>query len=333
MDPIRIAVDVAGGDFGTPVVLKGVLDARGRRPGEFIATLCGDRTAIERVLLEHGESPSAPDIAIEHCPDRIGPTESPSRAWSNHERSSIVRCISLQREGAVDASICPGDTGVLLAAAVFILGRMNGFSRPALAATVPTAADRPALVLDVGANVNCRAEHLVAFAAMGREYVQRFYGIEAPRIALLNVGVEPVKGPRAILEAARQLEKDYEGFAGFIEGTRVLSGDADVIVCDGFAGNVLLKVCESFYALTESVLGERPDVLSVVRENMSILDAESYGAVPLLGINGVVLKAHGSSSPRAISSAIDTTISVGRHEVIRLPFPSRAKGYQPSYAI
>lgn len=332
MAPIRIAVDSAGGDYGTPVVVDGVLRARVQWPGAFEAVLCGDRADIAAALESLGASLSVDGISVEHCPDTIGPEDLPSRAWRKRERSSIVRCVSLQRDRQVDASVGAGDTGVLMAAANFILGRTEGAGRAALAATVPTTSGKPALLLDVGANVDCRAEHLLSFGEMGCQYMQRFYGLKRPRVALLNVGEEPTKGPRRVAEAAGLLQQYIPGYAGYVEGSQVLSGDADVIVCDGFVGNAMLKVCESFYALTESVLSGQPEVLSTVTQSMSILNAESYGAVPFLGIDGIVLKAHGNSTPHAIANAVGTTIDVVRRGVVPLSPTTSIRDHHQTYA-
>ncbi len=332
MAPIRIAVDVAGGDFGVPVVLEGVLRARERWRGQFVCVLCGERQAVFDGLAAHGVHLPADDLLIEHCPDRIKPSDMPSVAWRKRERASIVRCVALQREGRVDASVGAGDTGMLMAAAHFILGCVKGVARPALAASIPTMAGGRALLLDVGANTNCRPEHLLAFGKLGHDYMSRFYGIERPRVALLNVGEEPTKGPRVVNAAAKLLAESCRGYTGFVEGNRVLAGDADVIVCDGFVGNVALKVCESFYALAESVLGGSPDVLHTVKKSMSVLNAESYGAVPLLGIEGIVLKAHGNSSPAAIANAVGTTLSVVRQKAVPRAVAASMGRHHHSYA-
>jgi glycerol-3-phosphate acyltransferase PlsX len=312
--PVRIAVDVASGDFGTPVMVQGVLEALRGRERELHPVLCGHRDAVSQALAAAGWSGEG--IEIEHCPDTLASGDAPARVWKRKRGAPIIRCVALQREGRADASVCAGDTGTLLAAALFILGRQHGAKRPALAATFPTLAGRPALLLDVGANLECRAEHLVSFALMGAGYVGRYYGVERPAVALLNVGEEPSKGTRTIAEAGRVLAAKCPGYRGFIEASRVLSGDAQVIVCDGFVGNAMIKLWASFHALTESVLAGRADVLETVRKSMTILNPESYGAVPILGIQGIVLKAHGNSSPRAIANAVTTAMSVVRQGVI-----------------
>jgi phosphate acyltransferase len=320
MQPVRLAIDAASGDHGYPVVVKGVLDAHRLAPGRFVARLCGNRAEIERTLIDNGtdQNTNSGAIEIEHCPDTVTAVEHPSRVWKNRPQSSIVRCVALQHEGVVEASISAGDTGILMPASLFLLGRGHGISRPALAAFLPTTGKQPVLVLDVGANLDCRVDHLADFGVMGSEYYSRFFGIDSPRVSLLNIGREPNKGTRTIAEAGRVLERRCRGYIGFIEGSQVLGAGADVVVCDGFVGNVLLKSCESFYRLAESVLGGKDAaVLETIQKNMTIFNSENYGAAPILGVQGVVFKAHGDSSARAIAQAIAMTVTAVRQQVIR----------------
>jgi len=307
-DVIRLAVDVQSGDFGPDAMVRGVFEARVAAPVPFVARLCGDERQINRVLGElSGEAGfDRSDFAVEHCPDVISGEDRRSTVWKNKKGSSVVRCVALQKEGAVDASVSAGDTGVLIGSALFILGRGKGVSRPTLAAFIPTP-HRPVLIMDVGANVNCRAEHLAGFARLGCAYVGRLLGKEKPRAALLNVGTEPEKGPKAVREAA-ELLRGFENYVGFIEGNKVFFGDADVVVCDGFVGNVLLKTCESFYSLTSEYLADSRETFEKLTNKINALNPENYGAVPFLGINGIVLKAHGGSSVRSIKSAVLTAV-------------------------
>jgi glycerol-3-phosphate acyltransferase PlsX len=196
-----------------------------------------------------------------------------------------------------------------MGAALFILGRSDGAVRPALAAFLPTVKNKPVLLLDVGANLNCRAEHLVAFAKMGECYISKFLAKELPAVTLLSIGKESVKGTKVITEAENSVKKECRNYCGFIEGNEILSGIADVVVCDGFSGNVLLKAFESFHQLAASVLGEHMVSNNTLKKRMMILDPEMYGAVPFLGIKGTVLKAHGRSSSRAIANAINAAIT------------------------
>jgi phosphate acyltransferase len=307
MEKVRLAIDVESGDFGPRVVIQGVIEAMHKSSSPFEAVLCGDGKKIEQLLEKEGPGASAFSrlLSVEHCTERVDVHENRrSRVWRDRKSAPVIRCIALQKEGRVDASVSAGDTAVLMGAALFILGRRGGVLRPVLAARVPSIKKKPVLVLDVGANLNCRKEHLVSFAGLGQEYTRVMSGIESPSVALLNIGKEPVKGTGAIGDADSILRSKAESYIGFIEGDRVLSGDADVVVCDGFAGNVLLKACESFHRLIGSVLENKPELLAVLRKNLEVLNSENYGAVPFLGIKGIVLKAHGGSSSRAISSAV-----------------------------
>lgn len=317
MQSVCLAVDVQGGDYGSPVLIEGVLTALRQSKTSLSIYLCGDEHAIRETLhsLDASDAESAGNLIIEHCPQIIGSDDIPSRVWKNKRQSSIIRCISLQKEGVVQASLSAGDTRILISAAIFLLGRYKGVSRPALAAFLPTTSFRQVLLLDVGANLDCRVEHLVSFGLMGYEYVKHFFSMENPSVALLNVGEESSKGTKTIIEAAKILAGKCRGYHGFIEGDRVLAGDADVIVCDGLIGNVLLKACESFHMLTESVLDGNQKLIDTLKSKMSILNAENYGAVPLLGLQGVVLKAHGSSSSKAITQALLTAVQAVEQRV------------------
>jgi glycerol-3-phosphate acyltransferase PlsX len=311
---VRLAVDVHGGDRGPDTVIRGVLEGVREYPDPLTVHLCGDRVVIEEVLREAGvgERVANATLVIQHSPGTIGPKDIPSKVWKSKKDASIIRCITLQKEGLVDASLSAGDTRILVGAAIFILGRREGVDRPALAAFLPTTSERSCLLLDVGANLDCRAAHLIAFALTGCEFYRSFYALEHPSVALLNVGVEPGKGTRAIIEAGRELATSWNCYSGFVEGSGVLAGDADVVVCDGFAGNVLLKACESFHSLTEAVLGPEPAVWSKLKSRMGILNPENYGAAPLVGIHGTVLKAHGASSPQAIAYALLAAVRAAR---------------------
>jgi phosphate acyltransferase len=323
MERARIAIDVEGGDFGAQVIIRGTIDALRICESPFKAFLCGDQAQIEQLLLREpvSEARVRDNINIVHCSQSVSAHEGRrSRVWKNRKDASIIRCISLQREGRVDASVSAGDTAILMGAALFIIGRRKGEARPALAAILPTIKKQPVLLLDVGANLNCRKEHLVSFAFMGKEYYSLMFDKVAPSVALLNIGKEPAKGTPVIGETGKILRKRCSTYAGFIEGNRVLSGDADVIVCDGFAGNVLLKTYESFHVLLESVLDQKPVLLAELRQQMAVFNPENYGAVPFLGIKGIVLKAHGSSSPRAIASAVLAAEHAVRRNAIKNVF-------------
>jgi glycerol-3-phosphate acyltransferase PlsX len=328
MLPIRLAIDVTSGDNGPKVILGGILEARRLSKEPFIAHLCGDGDRIIPLLDELGvtEADRRDTMLIEQCRDLVSPGEVRSRVWRKRADSAVVRTVTLQKQGRVDASISAGDTGVLMGAAIFILGRHRGIKRPALAAFLPTTGGRSTLLLDVGANLNCRVEHLVGFGIMGYSYVNRYLDIPQPKVALLNVGTESTKGTRTLFDAAQLLAKRCKGYAGFIEGSGVLKGEADVVVCDGFAGNVVLKTIESFHLLARSVLGNNPALAEAIRNNMDVLNPENYGAVPFLGIRGIVLKAHGSSSQRAFANAILAAITSVKKKALSLPLAPAWEG-------
>jgi len=317
MQSICLAVDVQGGDYGSRVILEGVLEAQKQSETTLTVHLCGDEKNIIDTLnaLCGADEINREELVIEHCSQIVSADDIPSRVWKNKKESSIIRCISLQKEGVVSASLSAGDTRILMGASIFLLGRSKGVSRPALAALIPTTASHASLLLDVGANLDCRIENLVSFGLMGYDYVKHYFGIDNPSVALLNVGGESSKGTRTIIEAAKILAGKCRGYHGFIEGDRVLAGEADVIVCDGFIGNVLLKACESFHTLTDKVLHGQKKLIDALKDRMAILNAENYGAVPLLGLQGVVLKAHGASSSRAITRALLTAVRVVEQRV------------------
>jgi glycerol-3-phosphate acyltransferase PlsX len=328
MLPIRLAIDVMSGDNGSKVIINGILEARRLSSEPFVVYLCGDSERILSLFDELGVSDDdrQASMFIEQCSDDVSPGEVRSRVWRKRAESAIIRCVTLQKQGKVDASISAGDTGVLMGAAIFVLGRHKGIKRPALAAFLPTTGKRQTMLLDVGANLNCRVEHLVGFGIMGYSYVNRFLEIPQPKVALLNVGTESTKGTRTLFDAAQLLAKRCKGYAGFIEGSGVLQGEADVVVCDGFAGNVLLKTCESFHLLARSVFGNNPVLAEAIRNNMDVLNPENYGAVPFLGIRGIVLKAHGGSTQRAIANAILTAITSVKKKALSLALASGWEG-------
>jgi len=315
-NPVKLAIDVESGDHGPQVIIAGIQEARRLSSVPFTAYLCGNFRRIDAVISELGCRDALGNYEIVECSDFVDPGEKRASVWKYQADAPIIRCVRLQKDGVVDASVSAGDTAILLGAALFILGRSEGALRPALAAFLPTVRKKPVLLLDVGANLSCRADHLVSFAIMGSTYVKRFLGLAAPRVALLSIGKEAVKGTKTISEADAHLKESAIGYAGFIEGNDILAGEYDVVVCDGFCGNVLLKAFESFYKLAESI-GGKSSGNGHFRENFLVLDPEIYGAVPFLGINGTVLKAHGSSSSRAIAFALMASINAVRKSALQ----------------
>lgn len=299
----RIAVDAMGGDGAPRVVIEGALSAVREWPDRFRIALVGQPMALAAEL---GEGvPETLDIVP--ATQVVGMHESPVRAVRRKKDSSIVVGLGLLGSGDADAFISAGSTGAVMAASRFLLGMLPGVARPTLGTLFPTAAS-PMLVLDSGANLETRPSHLIQFAHLGSVYMRDVMGVETPRVGLLNVGEEPGKGDDRAIVAHRLLREEADlNFVGNVEGHRVIEGVCDVLVCDGFVGNVLLKFYESMagfvYRLLERTLDPSNDGggLSNVRK---ALDYTEHGGAPLLGVNGVSVICHGASPANAIKNAI-----------------------------
>ena len=237
----------------------------------------------------------------------------PTAALKTKRKSSIGVGLHLQKDGQVHAFVSAGNTGAVLSAATLILGRIHGIGRPTIGALVPTAKS-PCLLVDAGTNVDCRPQHLLEFAVMGSIYVSAVRDLKKPRVGLLSIGEEDTKGNEASLAALKLLHKSNLNFVGNVEGRDILSGEIDVVVCDGFVGNILLKFGESIpflktkfkafaeQSITNKVVGLM--VRNALRKVMKDLDYQEYGGVPLLGVNGVAIIGHGKSTPRAIKNMV-----------------------------
>ncbi len=303
---MRIVVDGMGTDRAPGIEVAGAFAALRELPDDFDIVLVGDETLLRGELERHGDFPLE-RLHVEHAPDRVIPGAAPASVLRKHPDSSIVRGLRLHQEGRADAFVSAGSTGAVMAASLFILRPLEGVDRPAIGTLLPTA-KQPVLMVDAGANVDCKPHHLVQFAHLGHIYAQDLMGREEPRIGLLNIGEEPEKGDELSVEAHQRLARDPGLlFVGNIEGREIIRGHCDVLVCDGFCGNVLLKFYESVaqYFMTMlrrrlAGLGDRPEL----QETFRALDYSEYGGAPLLGVNGVSIICHGGSSPKAIRNAI-----------------------------
>src|SRR5690606_17732373 len=241
--PVRVALDAAGGDRAPEEIVHGAL-AAARELGVHV-TLVGDEQAIQRALA--GQAPPA-EVTVIHSPDIVGMDDDPVRAVRQKRNSSIVAAARLVRAGEADALVSAGNTGATMAAGLFHIGRVSAVERPAIATPMPTA-DGFCFIVDAGANAEVRPEHLHQFAHMGAVYVREVFGVQEPRVGLLNVGEEPSKGTKVVREAYELLRSDPAlRFVGNVEGSDVPAGKADVVVCDGFAGNIVLKLAEGIAA-------------------------------------------------------------------------------------
>jgi glycerol-3-phosphate acyltransferase PlsX len=260
-------------------------------------------------------------LKIVDAPEQVGMSEKPLAAVRAKPRSSIRVGLDLQKRGEADAFISAGNTGAIMAASLLLLGLHPGVERPAIATLFPTGG-KPVLVLDSGANIDCSARELRGFAHIGSIYARDVLGRADPKVGLLNIGEEKEKGNEEVREAYALLENDTAiHFAGNVEGRDILSGACDVVVCDGFVGNVVLKFYESVADVFRDFLRREMDVhvlrSPAMQRVFTVLDYAEYGGAPLLGVRGVAIICHGSSPPRAITNAIRIALQAVESDVSR----------------
>jgi len=303
---VRIALDAMGTDAAPAAEVAGAIEALHELDPAIEVVLVGDQATLEASLARHPEAPVG-RLHISHARDRVTASDAPASVIRRKPNSSIVVGLKLVKAGEADAFVSAGSTGAVMATSLFTLRPLPGVARPAIGALLPTA-ERPCLLLDAGANVDCKPQHLLQFAHLGHVYAQDLMGIANPRVALLNIGEEPEKGDELTLGAHRLL-KSAGGlnFVGNVEGRDIIQGVCDVVVCDGFVGNVLLKFYESVAEFTIGLLKKElkhsHEQLNL-EEVFRILDYAEYGGAPLLGVGGVSIICHGESSPRAIRNAV-----------------------------
>ena len=307
---VRIALDAMGGDFAPTVPVEGAVEAIRTLPATFEVQLVGRHATLEAELAKH----DAPDgrLRIVNADEVIEMGEKPLQAIRGKRHSSIRIGLELQKAGEADAFISAGNTGAVMAASTLLLGLHAGVERPAIGALFPTAG-KPTLVLDAGANVDCTPRELRGFAHIGSVYARDVLGRTEPGVGLLNIGEEREKGNQAVRAAFEALHGDTGlRFVGNVEGRDVLFGACDVVVCDGFVGNVLLKFYETVAHLFRDLL-EREVESEVLRSDgmrrvFKVLDYAEYGGAPLLGVRGVSIICHGNSPSRAIKNAIGVAL-------------------------
>jgi phosphate acyltransferase len=303
---MRIALDAMGTDRAPAVEVAGAVGALGELEDDFQLVLVGDREAIEAELRNHPDVPRE-RFEIVHAPERIAMGESPTQAIRRKPNSSIAVGLGLQKRAEVDAFISAGSTGAVMAGSLLFLRPLPGVDRPAIGTEIPTVAGHT-LIVDAGANVDTRPQNLVQFGYLGTIYAQDLMGIERPRVGLLNIGEEPEKGDERAVEAHRLLAAQPNlNFIGNVEGRDIIMGACDVLVCDGFVGNVLLKFYESVAGSILTLLKREVESSGAeldLSRLFQILDYTEYGGAPLLGVNGVTIICHGGSPPRAVRNAI-----------------------------
>ncbi len=321
---MRIGIDAMGGDYAPEAIIHGGVEAVRAGKGEFEVAFIGDEQVINSYLSRHFRVSELP-ITIIHASQKIDMGESTMAALKRKPDASILVAMEAHKSGKVDAVVSAGHTGAVMASALLGLGRICGVRRPALGSLIPHSQGVTFLV-DVGANIDCKPIDLLHFGVMGDIYMRYVYKLESPRIGLLNIGAEKGKGSDAVRQAHALLEESRLNFSGNIEGREVMAGDVDVIVADGFIGNVVLKFAESFNGVYSKTLKRKigKKIFSNVGAFLlkptfdrlrRIYDYEEYGGAPLLGINGTCVICHGSSTPKAIRNAVAEAASMIRQSV------------------
>jgi glycerol-3-phosphate acyltransferase PlsX len=323
-----IAIDAMGGDEGLAVMLAGVAEARRRFDGTHFF-LVGDEAKIAEGLKNHPNLTANSEIV--HAPEVIKGDEKPSAALRRAKLTSMGVAIDLVKQGRAAAAVSSGNTGALMAMAKVSLRTMKGIDRPALAGLMPSLGPNDTVVLDLGANTECDARNLMQFAVMGAAYARTQLDLASPRVALLNIGTEDQKGTEEIRDAAQALRDATHlplTFTGFIEGDRLSRGDVDVIVCDGFSGNIALKTAEGTARFVADLL--RRAFSSSVRSKIGFLisrpatellrhhlDPNNHNGAVFLGLNGLVVKSHGGANETGVANAIAVAAKSVRDDLAR----------------
>ncbi len=329
-----------GGDFGPPITVPAAINTLNKH-ADLHLILVGDESVLKAAL--HKEQYDAARLSIQHASETVAMDESPAVALRSKKDSSMRVAINLVKEGRAVACVSAGNTGALMATARFVLKTLPGVDRPAIVSAFPTKhANQVVRVLDLGANVDCSAEHLVQFAVMGSVLATTTGNIKEPKVALLNIGEEEIKGNEQVKQTAQLLtQSNLINYTGFIEGDRLFQGDADVVVCDGVIGNITLKTSEGAITLIKQLMKEA-FMQNIVTRIMGLLvkpilksfskrlDPGNYNGAMLIGLQGIVIKSHGGASASAFSNAIEEAMKSAaaniperiRHEVETLLKPS-----------
>ena len=322
----RIAIDAMGGDEGVPVMIAGAALARHRHEN-FQFLLVGDETQIKSALDQHPNLRAASEIL--HSDVVVTGDDKVSAALRKAKTSSMGMAIDAVKSGHASAAVSAGNTGALMATAKLALRTMPGIDRPALSALLPTLEDTDVVMLDLGANTECEAKNLVQFAVMGAAYSRIIFGFDRPRVRLLNIGTEEMKGTDQLRDAAQHL-RDATGlnmdFQGFVEADKINRGECDVVVCDGFTGNIALKSIEGTARFVTDLL--RRAFTSSIRSKFGFLvsrpatellrhhlDPNNHNGAVFMGLNGVVVKSHGSANIKGVANAVEVAARLVEEDI------------------
>jgi len=320
---VRFAIDAMGGDYAPREIVRGAVAARDALPEDEII-LVGDEAAIRRELQAAGASTDR--LKIVHTTQLVGMADPPVEAIRKKPDSSMRRATELMAHREADAVISAGNTGAFIAAAHMVARRLPGIRRPGISVVFPTF-HGPVVLIDVGANVDSRPIHLLQYALMASLYARKVIGIENPRVGILSIGEESEKGNTLAIEARQLMETAPINFCGNAEGRDIFKGRFDVVVCDGFVGNIVLKCVEGlvsnmFQVIMQEFKSLDPKVAAplapVLKELQRRHDAEEYGGAPLLGVDGVVIICHGNSHARAVANATRAAATCARQQVNRM---------------
>lgn len=320
---MKIVIDGMGGDNAPKSNVEGAVNAIKEYNVDLIIT--GDKDLLEKEFSNYEFDRNK--LEIVHTTEIIENEDKPVKAIRSKKDSSMVVALNLVKEGKADAIISAGNTGALLAGGLFVVGRIKGIDRPCLCSAIPNVKRGMTLIADCGANADCKPKNLVEFSAMSNIYARKVLGLENPKVALANVGLEEGKGNDLVKRSYEEIKKLDLNFIGNVEAREVINAYTDIIICDGFTGNILLKsaegvalsvmslIKETFMASTKSKIGALL-IKDDLRKLKSFIDYSEYGGAPLLGLNGGVIKAHGSSDAKAIKNAINQGIKFAKGKVV-----------------
>ncbi|BCJ85149.1 phosphate acyltransferase PlsX [Effusibacillus dendaii] len=319
---MKLAIDAMGGDHAPDEIVKGSVQAAKTNP-DLHLILVGDSLRIRPLLAAE----SLPNVSLVHTTEVIGAEDEPVKAVRRKKDASLTVAAQMVKDGQVDGFVSAGNTGALMAAGLLLMGRIEGIERPALASVLPTFSSNGVLVLDLGANMDADPAHLLQYAVMGNLYAKYVLSIDRPRVGLLSVGTEAGKGNKLTKESFELLSGRSFDFVGNVEARDILYGVCDVVVCDGFVGNVMLKLMEGmglgmFNALKDVFMANTVSKLAALalkpqlKQFKKRFDYLEYGGAPLLGVDGLCIKAHGSSNARALEVAISQARQFLLHGVL-----------------
>jgi glycerol-3-phosphate acyltransferase PlsX len=313
VNKIKIVLDAMGGDFAPDNELQGAVEfMKNSQNHDVQIILTGDEQLLRNRIKNLNLSV---DFEIVDCKDKVTMDDEPTDIIKRKRDSSLFKGIEIVKDAKADAFVSSGNTGAVHSTSTLVLGRIAGVSRPTIGTFFPSVTDKPVLLLDVGANVDAKPSYIFQFAVMGSIYSSQILGIKNPKIGLLNIGEEETKGTNDVRETYKLLKASPLNFIGNIEGRDIFSATADVVVCDGFIGNIVLKFAESFLGILKSKIKSYSEesiikkikvglMVPVLKDILQQFDYQKYGGVPLLGVNGVVIIGHGKSSPEAVKNML-----------------------------